>query len=216
MDEKVMDNINERRYWTYAILLAVSTIVFNIAEGVFSLHFGIRDETLSLMGFGVDSFIESISSLGVAHMIIRIGRDGQKRRDKFEKQALKITGWCLVLLAALLTAGAIITIVRGGNPQSTTAGLIIALISILLMVILIRMKNRVGRKLGSEPILADARCNIVCVYMSIVLLIASGLYALFSIPYIDAVGAIVIAWFSFREGRESLEKSKGESLDDCC
>jgi divalent metal cation (Fe/Co/Zn/Cd) transporter len=195
------------KYWGYATALAVFTVIFNLIEGGVSVFFGIQDETISLLGFGMDSFVETISAVGIAHMVFRIRREGVRSRDKFERQALRITGWVFYALTIFLVAGAAVNIIQGKEPESAVAGVIIALISIALMGLLIYAKNIVGRKLNSPPILADARCNLVCMYMSGVLLVASASYALFSIPYVDALGALGLAWFSWSEGREALEKA---------
>lgn len=205
-----------KRYWQYALYLAIGTVIFNFAEGAVSLYFGIREEALSLLGFGLDSFIETISALGIAHMVMRISRSGETFRDKFERTALRITAWCLISLALILVLGAGISIFSGREPGTTIPGAIIASISILLMGFLIGAKNYIGKKLSSQPIIADSRCNLVCIYMSVILLVSSLLYEFFAIPYIDALGALGIAWFSWKEGREALAKSRSEKLEDCC
>jgi len=48
-----------------AIVLAYITIFYNLAEGIVSVYFGLEDETLSLFGFGLDSFVEVISGVGI-------------------------------------------------------------------------------------------------------------------------------------------------------
>ena len=74
-----------------AQFLAIATIVYNIAEGMISIFFGLQDETLALFGFGVDSFVEVISGIGILHMIIRMKLSKVEKRDGFERTALKIT-----------------------------------------------------------------------------------------------------------------------------
>jgi divalent metal cation (Fe/Co/Zn/Cd) transporter len=96
-------------------------------------------------------------------------------------------------------------------PGTTFWGIVIALISISVMWVLIRYKIKVGRQLQSEAILADANCSRVCLWLSWVLLFSSAGYELTGIGGMDAIGSIVIAIFSFREGRESFEKARGET-----
>ena len=109
-----------------------SNLGYNLLEELVSIYFCISDEIIALFGFGVDSFIEAISRLGIVAMVVRIRQ-------------------C---------------------PE------IIALISILTMWALVSAKHHVGRKLNSAPILADANCTLVCIYMSVVLLISSLVYKL--------------------------------------
>jgi len=190
------------------MLFAVLTIVFNIVEGVVSIWFGVSDDMLTLSGFGVDSFIETISAVGVAVMITRIRNNQDTDKIRFEITALKITGWCFYILAVILTTGAVFNLVQGHKPESTLAGVIISLISIVSMLGLIAAKKKLGRKLNCQPLIADANCNLVCVYMSVVLLVASGAFELFDLGWIDAVGTAGIIFFSVKEGRESLEQAK--------
>jgi hypothetical protein len=79
--------------WRRAYYLALFTIAFNIAEGLVSIFFGITDDALTLFGFGMDSFIETISAIGVLVMIRRIRENPGSDRSKFEVRALRITGW---------------------------------------------------------------------------------------------------------------------------
>lgn len=190
------------------MLLAVLTIVFNIAEGLVSIWFGVSDDMLTLSGFGVDSFIETVSAIGVVFMISRIRNNPGTDKSGFEITALKITGWCFYILALILAIGAIYNLVQGHKPESTTAGVIISLISIASMIGLIIAKKRLGVALSCTPLIADANCNLVCVYMSLVLLVASGAYALFHFGWIDTVGTAGIIFFSVREGKESLERAE--------
>ena len=147
-------------------------------------------------------------------MVVRIGRNPDAFRSRFERTALRITGTSFYVLAVGLLVTAVYDLATKHKPESTLPGLIISAISILTMWALIAAKRRVGRALDSAPILADANCTLVCIYMSLVLLTASLIYKLTGIGFIDALGALGLIWFSISEGRESFEKAKG--LERCC
>ena len=176
---------------------------------------GYSDETLALFGFGADSFIEVISSLGIMMMLIRIWKNPGKPITAYEITALRITGIGFYLLSAALATGIVINLIYGHEPESTFWGIIISAISIISMTWLVWAKKRVGRKLNSEPIIADANCNLVCLYMSIVLLVSSLIYELTGFSYIDSIGAAGLIWFSVKEGMEAMEKAKKRSYAEC-
>jgi len=199
--------ISEQNLYNKAFQLSLFTIFYNIVEGIISMILGYKDETLSLFGFGADSFIEVMSGIGIAVMIVRIRQNPESSRGKFEITALKITGTAFYLLTAGLVAGIVYNIVNHIKPETTLWGVVISLISIAVMVWLMNSKKRVGKKLDSDPIIADANCTKVCVYMSLVLLAASLIYELTGFAYADAIGAAGLAYFSFSEGREAFEKS---------
>jgi len=171
---------------------------------------GIEDKTLSLFGFGADSFIEVISGIGIAGMIIRIRKNPERPESKFEISALKITGTSFFLLAAGLMSGIVYNILNHIKPATTIWGVIISLVSIAVMIWLMNAKNNVGKKLDSDAITADANCTKVCVYMSLVLLVSSLIYELTGFIYADAIGAAGLAYFSISEGKEAFEKAKGK------
>jgi Predicted Co/Zn/Cd cation transporters len=148
-------------------------------------------------------------------MVLRIGQNPDSNRDKFETTALRITGWSFYLLAAGLLLSAAYTLYIGSKPETTFWGIIISSISIITMGLLIVAKMRVGRALNSKPIIADAGCTRVCLYMSTVLLIASLLYELTGFGYFDIIGALGLAWFSLTEGKECFEKAKAINDHNC-
>jgi divalent metal cation (Fe/Co/Zn/Cd) transporter len=203
------------KLYKVAFGLALFTILYNIAEGLISTYLGFEDESLSLFGFGSDSFIEVISGLGIAHMVLRIQKNPESNRDDFEKTALKITGVAFYLLVFGLVISSIYNIWTGHKPLTTFWGVIISIISILVMWILVMWKRNVGKNLGSEPILADANCTMVCIYMSIILLVSSCIYELFEIPYIDSIGTLGLSYFAFKEGKECFEKANRDTYCSC-
>lgn len=209
------DNIKKKRLFKIAYGLSIFTIAYNVIEGMFSTYFGFTDETLTLFGFGVDSFIEVISGIGIAYMILQIKQNAYITRTEFEKTALKITGYSFYILSAGLLITAILNLYSGSKPQTTFWGIVISCISIAVMIALVLWKLHVGRKLHSEPIIADAKCTQVCIYMSVVLLLASGIYELTHFAYADIVGSLGIALLSFKEGRECFEKAKNNKLCTC-
>lgn len=203
------------RYYQYALWLGIFTVLYNLGEGIFSVAFGVQDETLALFGFGVDSFIEVLSGLGIVAMILRIGRNPDTPKSVFEKTALRITGTSFYLLALGLGATAFINIYTGHHPETTLSGVIISLISIVTMWVLVRAKTHVGQRLNSAPILADANCTKVCIYMSVVLLVASLLYEFTGIGYVDSLGALGLIYFAVQEGREAFGRARGADACAC-
>ena len=192
-----------------ASLLALFTVVYNLLEGIVSVSFGVADGTISLFGFGLDSFVEVFSGAGVWHMVRRQRENPAQEHDVFERRALRITGFGFYLLAAGLLVFAVYDSYSGHKPETTFWGVVVSCISIVSMWLLIREKVEVGRALGSQAILADAACTKVCLYLSLILLASSAGYELTGVGWLDAAGALGIAWFSVKEGREALDKAKG-------
>jgi len=209
---------SEIKLYKQAYQLSLFTIFYNIIEGLVSIFMGFQDETLTLFGFGVDSFIEVASGIGIAYMIIRIRQNQGSSKSQFEINALKITGTSFYLLSFGLLTGILVNLVNHHKPETTLWGIIISSVSILVMVWLMFAKKAIGQKLNSKPIIADSNCTKVCVYMSLVLLGSSLVYQLTGFAWADIIGSAGLIYFSISEGREAFEMVKGKecSCGDHC
>lgn len=205
------------KWMKVAMWLAVITIAYNVIEGLVSVWYGVEDDTIALLGFGVDSFVEVISGIGILHMLLRMRRKGYiDQRDRFERDALRVTGVAFFLLMAGLVVGSVIKLWQGYRPETTVVGIVISSLSILTMYFLFRYKLKAGKVLSSDAIIADANCTKSCFYLSFVLLASSVSYELFALPWLDVAGSFGIAWFAFSEGKESFQKARSKDLSCSC
>lgn len=214
LDDHTKDDSFSRMY-NLTYFLAVVTIMYNVIEGILSVWLGLSDESLALFGFGTDSFAELISGFGIAHMVIRIRKNPGSKRDSFESNALRVTGFSFYILTIGLSLAGIYNIITGHEPETTVWGVVISSVSIVIMLLLISGKTRAGKRLNSDAILADARCTRVCVYMSVVLLLSSGIFELTGFRYIDSIGTLGLAYLSFDEGKECFKRVKN-NIDCAC
>ena len=203
------------KLYRLALILAIFTIIYNVAEGIISIYIGYEDESLVLFGFGVDSFIEVISGLGIATMVLRIQRNPDSNRNDFERLALRITGFSFYILVIGLVISSIYNLYTNHKPETTFGGILIACISLGIMWALIILKTRIGKYLHSDAIIADAECARVCMYMSIILLTSSVIYHFFKIAYIDSIGTLGLSYFDFKEGKECFDKAKNNTHCSC-
>ena len=214
LESSVIKANNIDKLYRLAAGLAVFTIIYNLLEGIISVYLGLEDESLTLFGFGADSFIEVLSGIGIAHMIYRVRTNPKETRDKFERTALRITGTAFYILVVGLVGTSAYNIFSGHRPVTTFWGIVISGVSILIMWALILGKTKVGRALNSPAIVADAYCTKVCIYMSIILLGASAIYEFTGVPYIDSIGTLGLSFFAFKEAKECFEKAGSD--DVCC
>ena len=208
-------SLPETNLYNKAYHLSYFTIFYNIAEGVVSMFLGYKDETLTLFGFGADSFIEVISGIGIAIMIVRIRKNPESPKSTYEIKALKITGAAFFLLSAGLLVGIALNLINSHKPETTLWGVIISLISLAVMYWLYNAKKKTAKLLNSHPIISDANCTRICIYMSLVLLASSLIYELTGFAYADAIGTAGLIYFSITEGKEAFEKARGKNCE-CC
>jgi divalent metal cation (Fe/Co/Zn/Cd) transporter len=204
-----------QKHYKYALFLSIFTIVANLMEGFASTSLGYADETLVLFGFGIDSFIEVISAIGITMMILRLAGSSKDQRTTIENLALRVTAISFYLLTAGLFITVLINLYFRQTPASTRWGVVISIISLTVMFILMKLKLRVGGELNSAPIIADAHCTRACIYMSLILLGSSLLFSITKIASLDSIGAIGIAFYSYKEGHEAWRKASRNIDCDC-
>ena len=162
---------NKSTFYKWAFGLALITVCYNLIEGMVSVLLGAEDGTITLFGFGIDSFVEVISGMGVWHMVRRMEKADEEDHRRFERTALTITGISFYVLAMGLIATSLIGFYTGHRPRTTFWSIVVGIISILAMWLLIHYKTKIGRQFNSRPLLADAACTKTCLYLSIILLV---------------------------------------------
>ncbi|MFT7521181.1 MAG: divalent metal cation (Fe/Co/Zn/Cd) transporter, partial [Kiritimatiellia bacterium] len=200
-----------------ATLLAWGTIAYNIVEGVAAIGFGVSEESVALLGFGLDSWVEVSSGVVVLWRLRADAGLGRTLEVARERVATRIIGGLLVGLAAAAVGGALVQLARGVQPGSALPALTISAISLLGMGVLWWTKRSVARKLDSKTLAADAACSRSCLELSVVLFAGSLLtMALPGLWWLDAVVAMALAAWIAREGVQTVRSSYREDFTGGC
>lgn len=183
------------------------TIAWNSLEGLIAVGAGAVAGSISLVGFGVDSFIEVTSG---AALLWRMAGDDDARRERREAISLRIVGLCFVALAAYVSYDAIRDLVTGSRSEPSAIGIALAAVSLVVMPILSSAKRHVARALGSGAMRADARQTDFCAYLSAILLAGLALNFVAGWWWADPIAALVMMPFIVNEGISALRG------DSCC
>ncbi|GEN80284.1 cation diffusion facilitator family transporter [Actinotalea fermentans] len=190
--------------------LAQFTVAYNVVEGVVAITAGILAELVSVIGFGIDSGIESIAAVLVGLRLAARLRHGHADEDK-ERLVLRAVAVTFFVLAAYVTVEGVRSLVDGEAPDASPLALVLLAASIVVMPVLAAAKRRVGLALRDNLILADAAETRICVLLSVSTLAGVGLFQLTGAAWLDPVAGFVIAAFAIHEGREAWE---GELVED--
>ena len=187
------------------------TVFWNVGEGLVAVIAGAVAGSISLLGFGIDSFIEVTS--GVA-LLWRMSVDSEiQSRERNERRALTIVGACFLALAVYIAYESAMDLWSKKAPEHSVPGIILACASLIAMPLLSRAKRKVGHALGSAAMHADAKQTEFCIYLSAILLAGLLLNALFGLWWADPVAALAMVPIIAKEGIEGL---RGEACGDCC
>ena len=194
--------------------LAWFTIGYNVVEGVLAVAAGAVAGLVSLVGFGVDSGIESISAVLVASRLSARLRHDSIDEAK-ERRALRLVAITFFLLAGYVTIAGVRDLLSGEAPDNSVLGVVVLMASLVVMPLLARAKRRVGTALGGDPlIMADAAETMICVWLSVSTLAGLVLFQLTGAAWLDPVAGFVIAAFAVHEGIEAWHGELVESDDD--
>jgi divalent metal cation (Fe/Co/Zn/Cd) transporter len=192
--------------------LAVFTVVWNLAEGAVAISAAAPTGSRALIGFGVDSFVESASAT-VLIWRLHVERRSPDRAEQVERRALEIIGITFLALAALVGIESIRSLLTGEQPRVSRTGIVLTIVSLIVMPVLAGAKRRVGRELGARSVEADSQQTQACVYLSAVVLVGLAANAAFGWWWADPIAALGVVVFLVREGRGALE---AEHVDECC
>jgi divalent metal cation (Fe/Co/Zn/Cd) transporter len=186
------------------------TIGWNALEGLVAVVAGAIAGSISLVGFGIDSFIEVTSG---SVLLWRMSVDAEvHRRELNERRALKIVGVCFLLLAAYIAYESALDLWSRRAPEHSIPGIVLACVSLVVMPLLSKAKRKVGRALGSAAMHADAKQTEFCTYLSAILLAGLLLNTLFGLWWADPVAALIMVPIIAKEGIEGLQ---GKACDEC-
>ena len=187
------------------------SIGWNVVEGLVAVIAGLIAGSISLVGFGIDSFIE-VTSASV--LLWRMSVDADiARRERNERLSLKIVGSCFLALSAYIGYESVADLVRSQAPEHSLPGIVLACVSLLVMPVLSRAKRKVGSALGSAAMHADAKQTDFCAYLSAILLVGLLLNALFGLWWADPVAALVMVPIIAKEGLEGLRGEHCQCAD---
>lgn len=195
------------------VRLEYLTVGWNLIEGAVAVGAALVAGSVALLGFGIDSFVESISG-SVLVWRLRAEAGGQRSEaavEKVERRAERLVGMSFFALAAYIVFDAISTLIRQERPEVSLVGIAVTAISIGVMLWLAGVKRRTAADLGSRALAADAEQTQACWYLSVVVLAGIGLNALFGWWWADPVAALGVSAILLREGREAWS---GERHDD--
>jgi divalent metal cation (Fe/Co/Zn/Cd) transporter len=179
------------------------TIAWNSLEGLVAVVAGAIAGSISLVGFGIDSFIEVTSGTAV---LWRMSVDAdQQSRERNERLSIRIVGVCFIALAVYVAYESVFDHIGRKAPQHTVPGILLACVSLLVMPILSRAKKRVASELGSAAMKADAKQTDFCVYLSVILLAGLLLNATLEWWWADPVAGLVMAPIIANEGVQAFK-----------
>lgn len=191
-----------------ALYLEYFTVGYNILEGALSILAGYLAGSIALIGFGLDSAVESLSGGVVLWRLFKHGKIPEEEEERVERKAIRLVGISFFVLGAYVLFESVRKLYLHDHPDPSLFGIIIAAFSIVVMPLLSYSKYFTAKKIASRSLEADSRQTFICSLLSAALLIGLGLNYLWGLWWADPISALVIVGFIFKEGYEALKEGK--------
>jgi len=198
------------RLYKKGLFLEYITVVYNIIEAIASIIFGSIAGSVALVGFGLDSVVESLSGLILIWRLRQHGKITAADEERIEKRARKLVAATFFILGSYILYESVEKLAVRETPEPSLPGIIIAILSIIIMPVLTWQKYKTGKKINSRALMADARETLACAFLSVALLLGLGANYLFGFWQADPIVGLIIVVFLLREGWEAWRESGEE------
>lgn len=189
------------------LFLEYFTVGYNIIEAFASIVFGSIANSIALIGFGLDSVVESLSGLVLIWRLRQHGKIPEAEEERIEKKAIRIVALTFFVLGFYLLFQSLKKLIGKEIPDPSLPGIIIAIVSMFIMPVLTWQKYRTGKQIRSRALIADSKETLACAFLSVALLFGLGSNYLFGFWQADPIAGLIIVIFLFREGLEGWKES---------
>ncbi len=191
-----------------ALLLSYFTVGYNVLEGIASIFAGLFAGSIALVGFGSDSFVESLSGGVMIWRFRKHGKITEEEEEKVELKATRLIAYTFFILGFYILYESVKKLCFHEIPNPSLLGIIIAIVSIIVMPVLFYMKYQTGKSVNSKSLVADSKQTLACTFMSVALLIGLGLNYLYGLWWADPVVGLIIVVFLIKEGYTTFKEGK--------
>lgn len=199
-----INSMDRKQQFKLGLLLSYLTVGYNVVEGIISVILGSITGSVALVGFGLDSFIESLSGSVMIWRLSKHGKISHEEEERVEAKAATYVGITFFVLGAYVLYESAGALLNREVAEPSLFGIVIAVLSLLVMPTLAYLKNQTGKAIGSHSLVADSKQTLVCVLMSVALLIGLLCNYLFGLWWLDPVAGLFFVVILFKEGYSAI------------
>jgi divalent metal cation (Fe/Co/Zn/Cd) transporter len=201
------------RLYRKGLFLEYLTVAYNVLEAIASIVFGGIASSIALIGFGIDSIVESLSGMVLIWRLRQHGQHSEVDEERIERRAVRFVAITFFILGSYVLVESIRKLVLNEASEASLPGIVIALVSLIAMPLLSWQKYRTGKQIESRALIADSKETLACAFLSVALLVGLGANYMFDFWQADPIVGLIIVLFLFREGWEGWKESSEEEIE---
>lgn len=209
-----MSRYDEEKLYKRGLYLEYFTVGYNVVEAGVAIVFGRLAHSIALVGFGLDSVVESLSGCVLIWRLSQHRKVTEAEEKKIETKALRFVSVTFLILGLYVLYQSLKKLLLVEIPNPSLPGIILAIVSIIVMPLLAWQKSRIGEKIRSRALIADSKETLACFFLSLALLLGLGSNYVFGFWQADPIVGLIIVIYLFREGIESWKESKEEEVGE--
>ncbi|HDJ22550.1 MAG TPA: hypothetical protein ENF17_01480 [Candidatus Aminicenantes bacterium] len=195
--------MNKEKTYKKALFLEYFTVGYNVIEAAVSIAFGHIAKSIALIGFGLDSVVESLSGMILIWRLRKHGKVSEEEEEAVERKATKFVALTFFILGLYVLFHSVKKLIEKEIPNPSLPGIIIAIVSIVVMPLLSWQKFKAAKQIQSQALVADSKETLACFFLSVALLIGLLSNYVFDFWQADPIVGLIIVVFLFREGWEN-------------
>jgi len=203
LNEKTTGKLNKEKTYRKALFLEYFTVGYNVIEAAVSIAFGHIAKSIALIGFGLDSVVESLSGMILIWRLRKHGKVSEEEEEAVERKATKFVALTFFILGLYVLFHSVKKLIEKEIPNPSLPGIIIAIVSIVVMPLLSWQKFKAAKQIQSQALVADSKETLACFFLSVALLIGLLSNYVFDFWQADPIVGLIIVVFLFREGWEN-------------
>jgi divalent metal cation (Fe/Co/Zn/Cd) transporter len=201
-----------RRWRRIGFWLVVGTLAYNAAEGIIAAWAGTRANSIALLGFGLDSFIECAAAVALVwRLALQEHGTSLETLESSERRIHHFVEGTFMALACYVLAQASWALWHREMPAESVMGIALAAASLVVMPLMSWGKLHAAKVIKSAALRSEAKETLACSYLSFTLLLGLVANAAAGWWWADPVAALLMVPWLVREGLEGLHGECGET-----
>ncbi len=174
-----------------ALRVSMLSMVWTLVSSVFAVIIGIRSRTSVLVAFGAVGVVDAIGSASLSYHFLR-GLQHDQLSERLENLSHRIVLSGLLVVGSAAVLGGAIRLLLSSSRGSSDAGVALAGVSFVVLLVLSSRKLQVARRISSAALRSDGQLSAVGAVLAAITLVGTVIERWLGWSWADATATILL------------------------